>query len=134
MYKCIHMCLCVYRHSSKTYMGWKIPETATNNWYGGQEKKVPPFPGLPQPPQLCQRQWQEAKGKERDRGGEPNQAGRPLFHTGSTETQELKSFFMNLYLDQKGLCRLRSQAMPMGLRADLRLQISSSPADFSGWG
>ena len=96
-------------------MGWKIPETATNNWYGGQEKKVPPFPGLPQPPQLCQRQWQEAKGKERDRGGEPNQAGRPLFHTGSTETQELKSFFMNLSSGPKGLVQAMLTSHAHGL-------------------
>lgn len=28
-------------------MGWKIPERTMNNWYDGQEKKVPPFPYAP---------------------------------------------------------------------------------------
>lgn len=42
-----HTCVFVYRHLRKTYMGWKIPERATNNQYGGQEKKVPPFPWAP---------------------------------------------------------------------------------------
>lgn len=47
--------------------------------------------GLPQPPHLCQRQWQEAKGK--GGMGEPNQAGLPLFHTESAEIRKLTSFF-----------------------------------------
>jgi len=102
MYKCMHMCLCVYRRLSKTCMGWKIPERAANNQHSGQEKKMPPFPGLPRPPHLCQRQWQEAKVKERDRG-EPNQAGLPLFHTECTETRGLQSFFINVSSGLKGL-------------------------------
>lgn len=58
--------------------------------------------------------WQEAKGKERDQE-EQNQAGHPLFLTGSTETQRLKSFFMNLSSGPKVLVQALLTSCAPGL-------------------
>lgn len=68
----------------------------------GKSRKCPLFLGSPQAPQLCQRQRQEARGENRDGGGSQTRLG-ILFHTESTETRGLKSFFMNVSSGPKGL-------------------------------
>lgn len=39
----VYACVCVHIGTRAKHMGWKTPERATNNRYGGREKRVSPL-------------------------------------------------------------------------------------------
>lgn len=85
---CTHVCVYIHTQAKLEWAGKYLKELQIVQW---AKEASAPFPWVPTASPALPKTMAGSQSKRKG-WGEANQAGRPLIHSGSTETQGFKSF------------------------------------------